>query len=86
MRLKPSTAVILGVDPLSDHLEADGPLTLYDYEFLKGNTVFWKVPGAALNVVYEWCKNRGYGAFGAPSDTGRARMKEFEMMHKDDPT
>lgn len=76
-----------------DNLEADGPLTEHDYEFLKGNETYWPecaakqsalpIPpgrswGAALWVVYEWCRNQGLGDFGKPTAKGLKAMKVYE--------
>lgn len=69
-----------------DNLEADGPLTEHDYEFLKGNKVFWPIPpgrswGAALSVVMEWCRNQGYGDFGSPTERGLEAMQAYEKQN-----
>lgn len=61
-----------------DMLEADGPLTEYDYGFLKGDKLMWPQWGAALNVTMEWCYNKGYGDFGQPTEQGLKAMKEYE--------
>lgn len=62
-----------------DPLEKDSKLTAHDYEFLKGNEVYWPIFwGAAFNVVYEWCKNNGYGNFGEPTEKGKLAMRQYE--------
>jgi hypothetical protein len=66
------------ITSLNDHLEKRGKLTEFDYEYLKGNEEFWDVKGAAFNVVYEWCKNHGYGRYGGPTESGLAAMKRYE--------
>ncbi len=62
---------------MNDPLEADGDLTVHDYEFLRGNKVYWPCWGAALAVTMEWCKNRGYGDFGKPTKRGVEAMEVF---------
>lgn len=64
-----------------DKIDTSSPLTLHDYEYLKGNRVYWATPGAALNNVYEFCKNRGYGSFGAPTSHGKGAMTEYERRN-----
>lgn len=66
---------------VADPLESDGYLTEFDYEFLAGNKVFWPTWGAALASVFEWCRSKGYGNFGAPTERGRAAMSSFEAAH-----
>jgi hypothetical protein len=59
-----------------DVLEADGPLTKHDYEFLSG---LWKgSQGAAMNIVEEWCHNKGLGGYGAPTEKGLKAMRAYE--------
>lgn len=58
--------------------DVGGKLTEYDYEFLKGNEVFWPTWGAALGVTLEFCRNSGYGNFGKPTEKGRKAMEEYE--------
>lgn len=53
-------------------------LTEYDYGFLKGDKEMWPRWGAGLAVTMEWCKNRGYGTFGDPTELGQKAMKEYE--------
>ncbi len=65
----------------NDPLEQRGPLTVHDYEFLKGNEVFWPSWGAALGLTMEWCRNMGYGAFGKPTETGKKAMEYYETEH-----
>lgn len=59
-------------------LDVDTGLTIHDYEFLKGNTEYWPSWGAGFAVVYEYCKNCGYGNFGKPTKRGKKAMEEFE--------
>ena len=61
-----------------DPLEQDSPLTEYDYEFLKGNEVFWPAWGAAFGVVAEWCRNKGYGDFSRPTEKGKKAILKYE--------
>lgn len=63
---------------LIDPLEKKSRLTVHDYYYLKGNEAYWDVKGAAWNVVYEWCKNHGFGGFGDPTQKGREAMKVYE--------
>lgn len=63
---------------MSDKLEEYSELTIHDYEYLKGNTVYWPRWGAALSVVSEWCRKHGYGLFGEPTEAGKAAMKEYD--------
>lgn len=49
----------------------------YEYGYLKGDKVMWPSWGAALGVVANFCKNRGYGGFGDPTDLGREVMEEY---------
>lgn len=52
-------------------------LTSFDYLYLKGT---WEGPGgAAYNHVSEWCRNRGYGLYGAPTERGKEAMREYEQ-------
>lgn len=71
----------------SDPLEDDGALTLFEYQFLKGNVGFYpsrknttltKNSGAAATVVSEWCRRHGYGEFGVPTVRGKLAMEEYE--------
>ena len=64
-----------------DRLEAGGLLTKYDYGFLKGDEVMYPRWGAALAVVMEWCKNKGYGKFGEPTEAGLKAMEQYEKDH-----
>lgn len=59
---------------INDLLEGSGPLTKWDFEFLKGNEPFWDIKGAAYNVVSEWCRNHGFGNFGEPTELGKKMM------------
>lgn len=68
---------------MSDALEQAGPLTLYDYGYLKGDYVMYPKWGAALATVSEWCNNRGYGEFGKPTKLGRKAMKQYEQAKAD---
>lgn len=80
MRSKLATHATHSVNPMKvDHLESDGPLTEYDYEYLRGNTAFWPSWGAALAVTMEWCSNHRYGSFGEPTERGKAAMRHFEQ-------
>lgn len=53
-------------------------LNEFDYQYLKGNTEFWAVRGAAFNVVYEDNKEDGLGFFGKPTKRGREMMEVYE--------
>lgn len=65
---------------MSDKLDEPGRLTSHDYAFLTGT---WDGPyGAAYNVVYEWCKNRGYGGYNDPTPRGMAAIKQFQAEHR----
>jgi hypothetical protein len=55
-------------------------LTKYDYGYLKGDEEMWPRWGAALGVVSEWCRNEGYGEFGAPTERGRKAMERYEQQ------
>ena len=66
------------MDKRQDYLENDNSLTEYDYGFLKGDKVMWPSWGAAFGITMEYCKNRGYGNFGEPTELGLKRMKEYE--------
>lgn len=65
----------------ADPLEQDNGLTEHDYEFLAGNEVFWPRWGAALSVVSEWCRGKGYGDFGKPTERGRVAMAAYETKY-----
>lgn len=68
---------------MNDPLEANGPLNVHDYEFLKGNEVYWPSWGAGFATVQEWCRNKGYGDFGKPTKRGIEAMETFtSMMHE----
>ena len=62
----------------SNRLEDYSMLTEHDYKFLQGDDKFWTHGGAALNLCYEWCRNRGYGGYGTPTEAGRKAMKKYE--------
>lgn len=63
---------------LDDHLDGPGKLTIFDYEYLKGNEAYWDVKGGAFTVVHEWIQRRGYGDYGQPTEYGSAAMRAFE--------
>lgn len=65
----------------SDPLLADTGLNEPDYEFLKGNSDYWRGWGAALNLTYEYCMNNGYGNFGLPTTRGKKAMEHYEREH-----
>jgi len=67
---------------MSNHLDQFTKLTIHDYEFLKGNEVYWATSGAALWTVYEWCRGNGYGDFGKPTERGKKVMEEYELEHR----
>lgn len=64
-----------------DKLEAYARLTIHDYEFLKGNTVYWPHWGAAFGIVSKWCKNKGFGEFGEPTEQGKKAMEYYERTN-----
>ena len=64
-----------------DQLDADTGLTECDYAFLKGDEEVFPCWGAALGVVYEYCRNQGYGDFGKPTEKGLKAMKFYEKEH-----
>jgi hypothetical protein len=58
------------------------PLTVHDYKFLKGDKIYWPTWGAGLAVTMEYCRNRGLGEFGQPSELGAELMKQFEQENR----
>lgn len=62
-------------------LDKDTSLTIHDYKYLKGDTDYWPCWGAALGIVYEYCKNNGYGNFGNPTERGKKAMEEYERKN-----
>lgn len=64
-------------DNLIDCLKA---FSVYDYQFLTGT---WEGPwGAAMSIVYEFCKNQGLGGYDDPTDRGRQVIRRYEMAHR----
>lgn len=53
-------------------------LTEYDYTFLKGDEKAWPHWGAAMSVVMSYCRGKGFGGFGDPTEQGKIAMKEYE--------
>ena len=51
----------------------------YEYAFLKGDEEVFPQWGAALSVVYEFCRNQGLGGFGDPTERGRQMMEQYEQ-------
>lgn len=64
---------------MSDPLEQGSDLTEYDYGYLKGDLEMWPQWGAGFGVCMEWCKNRGYGNFGEPTERGLKAMEKYEQ-------
>lgn len=61
----------------TSQLDNYGPLTSFDYEFLLG--VWDGPPGAAYNVVADWCVKHGFGLYGAPTERGLEAMGKYEQ-------
>lgn len=63
-----------------DLAERSNYLTEYDYKFLKGDKIFWPGWGAAFGVVADYCRNKGYGDFGEPTERGKREMDKYEFL------
>lgn len=59
-------------------LETDTGLNESDYKFLKADETYWTRWGAAMSVVYEYCRNNGYGGWGDPTQKGLKAMEFYE--------